>query len=39
MNKYTIRNKIIKAESEGHGTTIEVMPTRRGRQLDNGNWK
>lgn len=38
MSKYTIGNKVIKAESEGHGTIIEVMPARRGRQLYKVNW-
>lgn len=38
MNKYTIGNKVIKAESEGHGTIIEVMPARRGRQLYKVSW-
>ena len=33
MSKFTIGNKVIKAESEGHGTIIEVMPARCGRQL------
>ena len=37
MSKYTIGNKVIKAESEGHGTIIEVMPARRGRQFQ-GDW-
>ena len=31
MSKYTIGNKVIKADFEGHGTVIEVMPARRGR--------
>lgn len=38
MSKYTIGNKVIKAESEGHGTIIEVMPARRGRQLYKVSW-
>ena len=38
MSKYTIGNKVIKADSEGHGTIIEVMPPRRGRQLYKVNW-
>ena len=38
MGKYTIGNKVIKAESEGHGTIIEVMPPRRGRQLYKVSW-
>lgn len=33
MSKYTIGNKVIKTDSEGHGTIIEVMPARCGRQL------
>lgn len=38
MGKYNIGNKVIKADSEGHGTIIEVMPPRRGRQLYKVNW-
>ena len=38
MSKYNIGNKVIKAESEGHGTIIEVMPARRGRQLYKVSW-
>ena len=38
MSKYTIGNKVIKTESEGHGTIIEVMPARRGRQLYKVSW-
>ena len=38
MKKYTIGNKIIKAESEGLGTIVEAMPTRS-RLLYNGNRK
>lgn len=38
MSKFTIGNKVIKAESEGHGTIIEVMPARRGRQLYKVSW-
>lgn len=38
MSKYTIGSKVIKAESEGHGTIIEVMPARRGRQLYKVSW-
>lgn len=38
MSKYTIGNKVIKADSEGHGTIIEVMPPRRGRQLYKVSW-
>ena len=38
MSKYTIGNKVIKAESDGHGTIIEVMPARRGRQLYKVSW-
>ena len=38
MSKYTIGNKVIKAESDGHGTIIEVMPPRRGRQLYKVSW-
>ena len=38
MSKYNIGNKVIKAESEGHGTIIEVMPPRRGRQLYKVSW-
>ena len=38
MSKYTIGNKVIKSESERHGTIIEVMPARRGRQLYKVNW-
>ena len=38
MSKCTIGNKVIKADSEGHGTIIEVMPPRRGRQLYKVSW-
>ena len=38
MSKYNIGNKVIKADSEGHGTIIEVMPPRRGRQLYKVSW-
>lgn len=38
MGKYTIGSKVIKADSEGHGTIIEVMPPRRGRQLYKVSW-
>lgn len=38
MSKYTIGNKVIKADSEGHGTIIEVMPPRRSRQLYKVSW-
>ncbi len=38
MKKFTIGNKVIKTESEGHGTIIEVMPARRGRQLYKVSW-
>ena len=38
MSKFTIGNKVIKADSEGHGTIIEVMPPRRGRQLYKVSW-
>lgn len=38
MSKYAIGNKVIKAYSEGHGTIIEVMPPRRGRQLYKVSW-
>ena len=38
MGKYNIGNKVIKADSEGHGTIIEVMPPRRGRQLYKVSW-
>lgn len=38
MSKYTIGNKVVKTESEGHGTIIEVMPARRGRQLYKVSW-
>lgn len=38
MSKYTIGSKVIKADSEGHGTIIEVMPARRGRQLYKVSW-
>ena len=38
MSKYTIGNKVIKAESDGHGTIIEVMLARRGRQLYKVSW-
>lgn len=38
MSKYTIGSKVIKADSEGHGTIIEVMPPRRGRQLYKVSW-
>ena len=38
MGKYNIGNKVIKTDSEGHGTIIEVMPPRRGRQLYKVSW-
>lgn len=38
MSKFNIGNKVIKADSEGHGTIIEVMPPRRGRQLYKVSW-
>ena len=38
MSKYTIGSKIIKVESDGIGTIIEVMPERRGRQLYKVSW-
>ena len=38
MSKYKIGNKVIKADFEGHGTIIEVMPARRGRQLYKVSW-
>lgn len=38
MGKYNIGNKVIKADSEGHGTIIDVMPPRRGRQLYKVSW-
>ena len=38
MSKFNIGNKVIKANSEGHGTIIEVMPPRRGRQLYRVSW-
>ena len=38
MKKYTIGNKVIKAESEKRGTIIEVMPACC-RQLYNRNWR
>ena len=38
MSKYTIGSKVIKADSEGHGTIIAVMTPRRGRQLYKVNW-
>ena len=38
MSKFTIGNKVIKAESTGHGTIIEVMIPRRGRQLYKVSW-
>jgi hypothetical protein len=38
MSKLNIGNKVIKADSEVHGTIIEVMPARRGRQLYKVSW-
>lgn len=38
MNKYKIGDKVIKADSEKHGTILEVMQPRRGRQLYKVNW-
>lgn len=38
MSKFAIGNKVIKADSEGHGTIIDVMPPRRGRQLYKVSW-
>ena len=39
MAKYNIGNKVVKADSQGHGTVIEVMPARRGRQLYKVSWE
>ena len=38
MSKYNIGDKVIKANSEGHGIVLEVMPPRRGRQLYKVSW-
>lgn len=38
MSKFAIGNKVVKSESGGHGTIIEVMPPRRGRQLYKVSW-
>lgn len=38
MSKYVIGDKVIKVDSEGHGTIIDVMPPRRGRQLYKVSW-
>ena len=38
MSKFNIGNKVIKADSEKHGTIIDVMPPRRGRQLYKVSW-
>ena len=38
MSKFTIGSKVIKVESNGHGTIIEVMSPRRGRQLYKVSW-
>lgn len=38
MSKYIIGNKVIKVGYERHGTIIEVMPARRGRQLYKVRW-
>ena len=38
MSKFNIGDKVIKADSEGHGIIIEVMPPRRGRQLYKVSW-
>jgi len=38
MAKYNIGDKVIKADSTSHGTIIEVMPGRRGRQLYKVSW-
>ena len=38
MSKFTIGSKVIKSDSGGHGTVIEVMPPRRGRQLYKVSW-
>lgn len=38
MSKYNIGNKVIKADSEGHGIIVEVMTPRRGRQLYKVSW-
>lgn len=38
MGKYNIGDKVIKANSEGHGIVLEVMPPRRGRQLYKVAW-
>lgn len=39
MSKYTIGDKVIKADSEEHGTIIGIMPPRRGRQLYKVSWR
>lgn len=38
MSRYAIGNRVIKVESEGHGTIIDVLPARRGRQLYKVSW-
>ena len=38
MSKYAIGNKVVKADTGGHGIIIEVLPARRGRQLYKVCW-
>ena len=38
MNRYQIGNKVTKANSEKHGTILEVMKPHRGRQLYKVHW-
>ena len=39
MAKYKIGDKVIKVDTEKHGTIIEVMTARRGRQFYRVNWE
>lgn len=39
MARFNIGDKVVKRDSEGRGTIIEVMPARRGRQLYRVSWE
>lgn len=38
MSKFQIGNRVMKVDSERHGTIIAIMPARRGRQLYQVSW-
>ena len=39
MSKFSIGSRVVKPESGNHGTVVEVMPPRRGRQLYKVSWE